>query len=225
MPGLPFTHRVPTRFMSPLVIAATDDQARLVPDDLATNVKADSKQGGFHLAGVQASVPDICNITRKQRPSLTPIRVIVIEDLAESLSGAADPSLTPPSGIVADAVGRVGDHQVRLDAAEHALDVRGDRAVAAEEAVPSEQPQIARLRHRMLGHRRRVVRVRQPRGPLGHDVFELELAEPGQRQIKPAELQLAQLEAQQLRVSSFAWASLNICRSQTTAPTPSCPTA
>jgi hypothetical protein len=33
-----------------------------------------------------------------------------------------------------------------------------------------EQPQIARLRHRMLGSRRRVVRIRQPLGPLGQQI-------------------------------------------------------
>ena len=65
--------------------------------------------------------------------------------------------------LVIHPVGRVGDHQVRLDAAEHALDVRRDRAVAAEEAMPPEQPQIARLRDRMLRSGRRVVRIRQPR--------------------------------------------------------------
>jgi hypothetical protein len=44
-----------------------------------------------------------------------------------------------------------------------------------------EQPQIARLRHRMLGGRRRIVGVRQPGVPVGHDVFEFEIREPGQR--------------------------------------------
>ena len=39
--------------------------------------------------------------------------------------------------VVINAVGRVGDHQVRLDAAEYALDVRRDRAVAAEETMPA----------------------------------------------------------------------------------------
>jgi hypothetical protein len=60
---------------------------------------------------------------------------------------------------------------MRLDAAEHALDVRRDRAVAAEETMPPEQPQIARLRHRMLGSRRHVVRIRQPLGPLGQQIL------------------------------------------------------
>jgi hypothetical protein len=57
--------------------------------------------------------------------------------------------------VVIHAIGQVGDHQVRLDAAEHALDVRRDRAIAAEEAVPPEEPQIARPRNRVLGSLRR----------------------------------------------------------------------
>ena len=56
---------------------------------------------------------------------------------------------------------------------------RPSATLAAEHTMPPEQPQIARLRHRMLGHRRRVVGVRQPCGPVGHDVFEF--AEPGKR--------------------------------------------
>ena len=66
--------------MPPLVISAADDESRLVPDDLATNGEADSKQRGFHLARVQAGVPHISDVTREQRPGLAPVRVIVIED-------------------------------------------------------------------------------------------------------------------------------------------------
>jgi len=57
------------------------------------------------------------------------------------------------AGSILDPIRRVSHHQVRLDAAEDALDVRRDRAVAAEETMPPEQPQIARLRHRVLGSR------------------------------------------------------------------------
>ena len=38
---------------------------------------------------------------------------------------------------------------MRLDAAEHVLDVRRDRAVAAEETMAPEEPQIADPRHRV----------------------------------------------------------------------------
>ena len=80
-----------------------------------------------------------------------------------------------PRQIIFDAIRRIGDHQVRLDAAG-ALDVGRDRAVAAEEAMPPEHPQIARLRHRMLGRRRRVVGIRQPLGPVREQRAELDVA-------------------------------------------------
>jgi SAM domain (Sterile alpha motif) len=58
-------------------------------------------------------------------------------------------TLVAPRRIIIHAVRRVCYHQVRLDAAEHALDVRRDRAVAAEDAVPPEHPQIARPTRRV----------------------------------------------------------------------------
>jgi hypothetical protein len=45
--------------------------------------------------------------------------------------------LIPPIRIILHPIGRVGDHKVRIDAAEHALDVSRDRAIAAEETVPA----------------------------------------------------------------------------------------
>ena len=41
----------------------------------------------------------------------------------------------------------------------------------------------------LLRHRRRVVGVRQPRGPLGQQILQFQIAEPGKRQIKAAERQ------------------------------------
>jgi hypothetical protein len=67
------------------------------------------------------------------------------------------------------------------------LDVRRDRAVAAEEFVLSEQPQIARPRHRMLRCLRRVVRVGQTLRAVGEQIAQLQLSEPGQRQVETAE--------------------------------------
>jgi hypothetical protein len=68
-----------------------------------------------------------------------------------------------PRRIILHATRRIGDHQVRLDAAEHALDVRRGRAVAAEQTILPEGPQIARLRHRIGG----LSRTRRRRGSVG----------------------------------------------------------
>ena len=47
--------------------------------------------------------------------------------------------------------------------------------------VPPEHPQIARLRHRMLGSRRRVVRVRQAIGLVREERAEFQFAEASER--------------------------------------------
>ena len=75
------------------------------------------------------------------------------------------PVLQDYSQAVSAAEAEGGQAQQKGDAGD--CDVRRDRAVATEETMPPEQPQIARLRHRMLGHRRRVVGIRQSLGPVG----------------------------------------------------------
>jgi hypothetical protein len=52
----------------------------------------------------------------------------------------------------------------------------------------------------MLGSLWRVVGIGQPLGAVGQQILQLEVAEPGQRQIKPAERQLAEFEPQLLRI-------------------------
>ena len=86
-----------------------------------------------------------------------------------------------PSRVVIDAIRRVGHHQVRRDTAEDTLDVSRDGAVAAEEAVPPHDPQVARLGGRMLGRRRHIVGVRPSFRPIGEKFTKLEVVEPGQR--------------------------------------------
>ena len=48
--------------------------------------------------------------------------------------------LVAPSRVVINAVGRVGDHKVRRDATELALNVGRHCAVAAEQAMAAEHP-------------------------------------------------------------------------------------
>jgi hypothetical protein len=64
--------------------------------------------------------------------------------------------------------------------------------------MPSEQPQIARPRHRMLRSRRRVVGVGKPLRAVSEQIAEFKLAKPGQSKVKPAELQFAELQAEEL---------------------------
>jgi hypothetical protein len=76
---------------------------------------------------------------------------------------------------------------------------RGLAALRARH-LRAEQPQIARLRHRMLGHRRRVVGVRQPLGLVREQRAELDVVEAGEREVKAELLQVAEFETQHLLV-------------------------
>jgi hypothetical protein len=95
-------------------------------------------------------------------PALAVSDTIVVMVPALKLSFSAVKAIMPAKPIMTSQanpgyqkqIWRVGDHKVRLDAAEHALDVRRDSAVAAEETMLPEQPQVARPRHRMRGRRR-----------------------------------------------------------------------
>jgi hypothetical protein len=91
-----------------------------------------------------------------QRPGLAPISPVVIDyfadrprsDRLDDRAGRNPPGrpidrsagLIAPSRVVIDAVGRVGDHEVRRDATEHALNVGRHCAVAAEQSMTAEHP-------------------------------------------------------------------------------------
>ena len=66
--------------------------------------------------------------------------------------------------------------------------------------MPPEQPQIARPRHRMLGSLRRIVGIRQPLRAVREQIAEFKLAEARQRQVEAAELQFAELEAEEFAI-------------------------
>jgi hypothetical protein len=117
---------------------------------------------GMRRNGRDAPIPAVRGVASNRRGPMSWRTVLHLAErpAAHRPGGARSPApidrgaVAPPC-IVIHPIGRW------LDAAEHALDVRRDRAVAAEETMPPEQPQIARLRHRMLRSLRRVVRVRQ----------------------------------------------------------------
>ena len=83
---------------------------------------------------------------------------------------------------------------MRRDTGEHALDVGGDRAITAQQPVPTQQPQLARLRDRVLRWWRDIVRIGPAFRLVGQQRVEFEFAKPGQRDVEPAKLQLAELE-------------------------------
>ena len=144
--------------MLPVVVAAAEHQPLLGPDDLA----ADGEAGRLEALGdgrrVQRAMPDVGDVAGEQRPGLAPVGAVVVQHLAGA-PGRGGAGLVAPGRVVVDAVGRVGDHQLRRHAVEQALDVGRHRGVAAEQPVRAEEPEIAGHRDRVLGRLGDVVLV------------------------------------------------------------------
>jgi len=91
---------------------------------------------------VNTRVPDIGDIAGEERPSLAPVRTIVVGYPARA-GGGRYTSIVAPGRVVVDAVGRIGDHQMRANIANEARDIRSTSRVAAKEAMTPEDPEIA----------------------------------------------------------------------------------
>ena len=133
--------------MLPMIVATAEDQPVLCPDDLRPDGEARVRQAVGHGRGMQRTVPDIGHIARKQCPSLSPIGAVIVQHLAGTL-GLGSTCLVPPRRIVFNAIGRVGDHQQGADIAQQTPDHISTGAVAADQAVRPQLPEIARHRYR-----------------------------------------------------------------------------
>src|ERR1700721_2135260 len=154
--GATLAHHVPARLVLAVVMAAADREVVFGPNDLRAGLEAAGGSAVLHAAGLGPGVPNIGHRAGEQRPGLAPISPVVIDyfadrprpDRLDDRAGRNPPGrpiarsagLIAPSRVVINAVGRVGDHKVRRDATEHALDIRRDRAVAAEETGAAEHP-------------------------------------------------------------------------------------
>lgn len=102
-------------------------------------------------------MPDVGDIAREQRPGLTPVGTIVILDHTGRPAAPGTFALTgldgiiSPGRIVVDAIGRVGDHEMRGGTGQQAGHVIGIGAVAAQQAVGAEVPEITWARDGRLG--------------------------------------------------------------------------
>ena len=96
-------------------------------------------------------------------------------------------------------VRRVGVHQLDRGAGQQPVDVLGLAAVAAEQPMVAENPQVARLRDRLVGRLGHLVRIGQP---LLHarveQLRQLVLREAEQLQVEVHPLEFRQLDRQQL---------------------------
>src|SRR5581483_5505951 len=120
MAGRSLSYRIETGFVLPVIIAAAQHQAGLGPYDLRPNQEAASIKTLGNGLRVNPRVPDVSDLARKQAPSFTPIGAVIIVDPAGP-RGRGNTGFDSPIGIVLDAVGRVGHHQVRMRAIEETL--------------------------------------------------------------------------------------------------------
>src|SRR5437899_4278355 len=132
-----------------MIMASAKSEPVLGPDDLSAHVEAGSLKGLLDFTRVPTRMPDICDRAWKQHPCLPPIGAIIVCDLAELAGVKVYASALPPSRIVVYPIGRIGNHQVRLDPGQQPLGSFRGRAVTAKEAMRAKDPKIAGSRDRV----------------------------------------------------------------------------
>src|SRR5882672_2748141 len=94
-------------------------------------------------------MPDICDRAGEQCPGLPPVGAIIVGYLTELAGVQVDSGALPPGRIIVHAVGRIGNHQLRLDPGQQPLGSFRGRAVTAKEAMRAKDPKIAVSRDRV----------------------------------------------------------------------------
>src|SRR5690349_21023193 len=150
--SLALAHRVPAIFMTPMVVAAAHCKMLFDPDDLRPRRQPASCEIGADHVAMQRPVPDISDISGKQRIGLPPVGAVIIGHLALREVTGADPTAGAPARVVRDPVRRIGDHQVGPRARQYRLDIRRAGAVATADPVVSQPPYVAGPRDRVIGY-------------------------------------------------------------------------
>src|SRR5271169_3094337 len=108
------THRVPAGFMLPMVVATAQREVLLGPDNLRARLQPAAGETGGDDIAMHGAVPDIGDIAGKQRIGFPPVGTVIIEHRSLREFALAEVAARPPGRIVADPIGRIGDHQARL---------------------------------------------------------------------------------------------------------------
>jgi hypothetical protein len=91
---------VPARLVLPMVVALAHYQALFGPDDLRPDRETALEETLGNNAGAQRPMPDIGNLARVQVPGRSPIRDLIVFDLALA-RGVVD---APRDGAIADRI-------------------------------------------------------------------------------------------------------------------------
>src|SRR5580692_4917815 len=196
MAALALAHSVPAGYVLPMIVATAQGEVLLGPDDLSARPQPASREIGDDDVAVQSSVPGIGDIPGEQRIRLPPVGAVVVEHLALRQLAGTEAAARSPGRIVADAIRRIGDHQMRPRSRQHWRDIRRARAVAAADPVVSQQPYVAEPSDRLFGYFRDAVRIGQTaRTQTGQYVFEPIRLEADQVEIETGKLELAEFVA------------------------------
>ncbi len=126
-----FADGIPTRLVLPVVVASSDYEPLLGPDDLGADRKAVLLEALCNRPRVQRAMPDVGDPAREERPRLAPVGDPVVTNLPHPLR-VVDARPMPLLGIVVHAIGWIGDHQLRHGLAEQGRDDVSVGAVAAD---------------------------------------------------------------------------------------------
>src|SRR5450759_3316770 len=121
-------HRIPARFMLPVVIAAAHYKSLLRPNNLRADAETLAYEALGDSRGVQGAVPNVGNVAGEQSPCGSPVCLVVVTDLSASCRPVHPQAMTP-SRIVIDPIGRIGDHEFGCWVAQQRGDSRRVRTV------------------------------------------------------------------------------------------------
>src|SRR6516162_1485378 len=201
MAGLALAYGVPAAFVLPVIIAPAQCEMLLGPDDLSAHLQPASRQAGGDDVAVHRPVPDISDISREQRIGLPPVSAIVVEHFPpRELAGTATAARSP-GRVVADTVGRIGDHQIRLRSRQHQLDICRAGTVATADPVGAQEPHVAGPSDRLIESFRDAVGIGQTARPqAGQYLLQPVRLEADQVEVETAKLEKTQLVAEQIGV-------------------------
>lgn len=106
-------HAVEARFVAWMVVTTRDHMAAFRPDDLRADLKARGDEGVMDDVSKVARVPDIRDGRWGNRPDLSPVRAVIIEDFPHGDIGfLLAMNAFAPARVIAHSVGRIGHHEV-----------------------------------------------------------------------------------------------------------------
>jgi hypothetical protein len=128
------------------------------PDDLAADSESAAFEAACYLGGMNAGVPNVSHVSRKQLICFDPIYLIVVLNRS-GLSDCSKPGPFAPHRIVFGTVGLISNHQHRSSGREKPRNIFCRGSVAAEYTMLPTQPEVSKPRNRLCGwFRRNVIR-------------------------------------------------------------------